>query len=123
TLGAQIDYRNGYYFATAPGRLRGTEIRFPTVSVMGTENAMLAATLEWRYEVWFHPGDAHLRAEGFAFVDHGGVGPTLDRVDTFETTPGLGLRFIDRGVSLVEVYAAWGGDRSPRFDIELGATF
>jgi UDP-N-acetylglucosamine 1-carboxyvinyltransferase len=44
-LGAQIDYRNGYYFATAPGRLRGTEIRFPTVSVMGTENAMLAATL------------------------------------------------------------------------------
>ncbi|HEY0443820.1 MAG TPA: UDP-N-acetylglucosamine 1-carboxyvinyltransferase, partial [Candidatus Limnocylindrales bacterium] len=44
-LGAQIDYRNGYYFATAPGRLRGTEIRFPIVSVMSTENAMLAATL------------------------------------------------------------------------------
>src|SRR5512132_1635763 len=45
TLGATIEYRNGYYFATAPGRLRGTEIRFPFVSVMGTENAMLAATL------------------------------------------------------------------------------
>jgi UDP-N-acetylglucosamine 1-carboxyvinyltransferase len=45
SMGAQIDYRNGYYFATAPGRLRGTEIRFPFVSVMGTENAMLAATL------------------------------------------------------------------------------
>ena len=44
-IGAQIDYRNGYYFAKAPGRLRGTEIRFPFVSVMGTENAMLAATL------------------------------------------------------------------------------
>ena len=44
-LGAQIEYRNGYYFATSPGRLRGTEIRFPFVSVMGTENAMLAATL------------------------------------------------------------------------------
>jgi UDP-N-acetylglucosamine 1-carboxyvinyltransferase len=44
-LGAEIDYRNGYYFATAPGRLRGTEVRFPFVSVMGTENAMLAATL------------------------------------------------------------------------------
>jgi UDP-N-acetylglucosamine 1-carboxyvinyltransferase len=44
-LGATIDYRNGYYFATAPGRLRGTEIRFPFVSVMGTENIMLAATL------------------------------------------------------------------------------
>ena len=44
-LGAQIEYRNGYYFATAPGRLRGTEVTFPFVSVMGTENAMLAATL------------------------------------------------------------------------------
>jgi UDP-N-acetylglucosamine 1-carboxyvinyltransferase len=44
-LGAQIEYRNGYYFATAPGRLRGGEVRFPFVSVMGTENAMLAATL------------------------------------------------------------------------------
>jgi UDP-N-acetylglucosamine 1-carboxyvinyltransferase len=44
-LGASIDYRNGYYFATAPGRLRGGEVRFPFVSVMGTENTMLAATL------------------------------------------------------------------------------
>src|SRR5829696_3252849 len=45
SLGAEVEYRNGYYFATAPGRLRGGEVRFPFVSVMGTENAMLAATL------------------------------------------------------------------------------
>ena len=44
-LGASIEYRNGYYFATSPGRLRGGEVTFPFVSVMGTENAMLAATL------------------------------------------------------------------------------
>ncbi len=44
-LGATIEYRNGYYFATAPGRLRGTEVRFPLITVMGTENAMLAASL------------------------------------------------------------------------------
>jgi UDP-N-acetylglucosamine 1-carboxyvinyltransferase len=44
-LGADIGYRNGYYFALAPGRLRGGEVAFPFVSVMGTENAMLAATL------------------------------------------------------------------------------
>jgi UDP-N-acetylglucosamine 1-carboxyvinyltransferase len=44
-LGAEIEYRYGYYYAKAPGRLRGTEVRFPFVSVMGTENAMLAATL------------------------------------------------------------------------------
>ena len=44
-LGATIEYRNGYYFAQAPGRLRGGEVVFPHVTVMGTENAMLAATL------------------------------------------------------------------------------
>ena len=44
-LGAEIEYRNGYYFAQAPGRLRGGEVTFPQVTVMGTENAMLAATL------------------------------------------------------------------------------
>ncbi len=44
-LGADIEYRYGYYYAKAPGRLRGTQVTFPFVSVMGTENAMLAATL------------------------------------------------------------------------------
>ena len=44
-LGAEIEYRNGYYFARAPGRLRAARVTFPAVSVMGTENAMLAATL------------------------------------------------------------------------------
>ena len=45
SLGASIDYRNGYYFARAPGRLRGGDVVFPHVTVMGTENAILAATL------------------------------------------------------------------------------
>ncbi len=45
SLGAQIDYRNGYYFARSQGRLRGTTLDFPMVTVMGTENAILAATL------------------------------------------------------------------------------
>ncbi len=45
-LGATIDYRNGYYYAAAPADgLRGARIDFPTVTVMGTENVMLAATL------------------------------------------------------------------------------
>jgi len=45
TLGAEIEYKNGYYFAEAPSGLRGAHIEFPYVTVMGTENAMLAATL------------------------------------------------------------------------------
>ena len=44
-LGAEVDYRNGYYYAKAPGRLRGGRVRFPQVTVMGTENAMLAGCL------------------------------------------------------------------------------
>jgi UDP-N-acetylglucosamine 1-carboxyvinyltransferase len=44
-LGAEIEYRNGYYFAKSPGRLRGGLITFPQITVMGTENAMLAAVL------------------------------------------------------------------------------
>ena len=44
-LGAEIEYRNGYYFAKSPGRLRGGSINFPQITVMGTENAMLAAVL------------------------------------------------------------------------------
>jgi UDP-N-acetylglucosamine 1-carboxyvinyltransferase len=45
-MGATVVYRNGYYFASAPpDGLRGAHVEFPVVTVMGTENAMLAATL------------------------------------------------------------------------------
>jgi UDP-N-acetylglucosamine 1-carboxyvinyltransferase len=44
-LGAEIEYKNGYYFAKAPGGLRGAHIDFPYVTVMGTENALLAAVM------------------------------------------------------------------------------
>ncbi len=45
SLGAEIEYKNGYYFASAPAGLRGAQITFPYVTVMGTENALLAAVL------------------------------------------------------------------------------
>src|SRR5207247_1645467 len=45
-MGAEVEYKNGYYFAHAPqGHLRGAVIEFPYVTVMGTENALLAAVL------------------------------------------------------------------------------
>ncbi len=45
-MGAEVEYKNGYYLASAPqGRLHGAHIEFPYVTVMGTENAMLAAVL------------------------------------------------------------------------------
>lgn len=62
-MGATIDYRNGYYYASAPdGGLRGAEIAFPTVTVMGTENVLLAATL----------------ARGTTVIDNAALEPEVD---------------------------------------------
>ncbi len=45
-MGAQLDLRDGYIHAKAPGgRLRGAAVSFPFVSVGATENALMAATL------------------------------------------------------------------------------
>lgn len=44
-LGADVKIENGYIIATAEGGLKGGHIIFPKVTVMGTENAMMAATL------------------------------------------------------------------------------
>jgi UDP-N-acetylglucosamine 1-carboxyvinyltransferase len=62
-MGATIVYRNGYYFAAAPpGGLRGAHVEFPIVSVMGTENAMMAATL----------------AHGTTVIDNAALEPEVD---------------------------------------------
>src|SRR5205085_4729773 len=44
-LGAQIEYKHGYYYAAAPGGLHGTELRLSEASVTGTENIVMAAVL------------------------------------------------------------------------------
>ncbi len=44
-MGADIRLEDGYVHASAPNGLKGTRIRFPTVSVGATENVMCAATL------------------------------------------------------------------------------
>src|SRR5919107_2590789 len=46
-LGAQVSLEAGYVVARAPkgGRLKGAEVRFEKVTVTGTENVLMAATL------------------------------------------------------------------------------
>jgi len=44
-LGAELDLREGYVHAKAPGGLKGAEFTFPFVSVGATENILMAATL------------------------------------------------------------------------------
>lgn len=44
-LGADLDLRDGYVHAKAPGGLKGGRVDFPIVSVGATENVLMAATL------------------------------------------------------------------------------
>lgn len=44
-MGADIQIENGYIKAKAEGGLKGAEYEFPAISVTGTENLMMAATL------------------------------------------------------------------------------
>lgn len=44
-MGAELDLRDGYVHARAPGGLKGGQVDFPVVSVGATENALMAATL------------------------------------------------------------------------------
>jgi UDP-N-acetylglucosamine 1-carboxyvinyltransferase len=74
-LGASIEYRNGYYYASAPADgLRAARISFPIVTVMGTENAMLAATM----------------ARGTTVVDNAAQEPEVD--DLIAMLCGMGAR-------------------------------
>jgi UDP-N-acetylglucosamine 1-carboxyvinyltransferase len=44
-LGAEIRYKHGYYYASAPNGLKGTDIRLAEASVTGTENVLMGAVL------------------------------------------------------------------------------
>ena len=44
-LGAELELRDGYVHASAPGGLKGGIVDFPLVSVGATENVLMAATL------------------------------------------------------------------------------
>lgn len=44
-LGAEMDLKDGYVHASAPGGLKGAVVDFPVVSVGATENVLLASTL------------------------------------------------------------------------------
>jgi UDP-N-acetylglucosamine 1-carboxyvinyltransferase len=84
SLGASIEYRNGYYFARAD-RLRGARISFPYVTVMGTENAVLAACL----------------AEGTTVIENAALEPEVD--DLIDMLRAMGARIERTSPNVVEV--------------------
>ena len=85
-MGADIVYRNGYYFASAPpGGMRGARVSFPTVTVMGTENAILAATL----------------ARGTTVLDNAALEPEVD--DLIAMVCAMGARVERTGERRIEI--------------------
>jgi UDP-N-acetylglucosamine 1-carboxyvinyltransferase len=85
-MGATIVYRNGYYYASAPADgLRGARVSFPVVSVMGTENALLAATL----------------ARGTTVIDNAALEPEVD--DLISMLCAMGARIARTGDRRIEV--------------------
>src|SRR5215216_7761205 len=97
-MGAEIGYRYGYYYAKAPGRLRGTEIRFPIVTVMGTENTMLAATLAEGHTV-IRPAAREPEVDDLiAFLQKMGASVERTYPDTIEVEGKRRLRGADHAV-------------------------
>jgi hypothetical protein len=89
------------------------------------DQALAAGTAEWRYRIWYHPGDLIYRLDAMAFVDHGMVAPSLDELSWSgaETTPGIGLRFVKDGFGEAEAFVAFGGEQRARWGFQLGSTF
>jgi UDP-N-acetylglucosamine 1-carboxyvinyltransferase len=66
-LGAEIDYKWGYYYARVPAGLRGTQLRLAEASVTGTENVLMSAVL----------------AEGRTVITNAAAEPEVDNLIDF----------------------------------------
>jgi UDP-N-acetylglucosamine 1-carboxyvinyltransferase len=108
-MGATIEYRNGYYYAAAPdGGLRAAHVEFPTVTVMGTENVILAATL----------------ARGATVIDNAAREPETD--DLIAMLCGMGARIertAERRIEVVGVERLGGTEHSVLGDRLEAETF
>ena len=97
-MGAEIVYRNGYYYASAPaGGLRGASVEFPRVTVMGTENVMLAAVM----------------ARGATVIDNAAREPEVDDLITLLCQMGARVeRTAERRIEIEGVDALHGAEHS-----------
>jgi UDP-N-acetylglucosamine 1-carboxyvinyltransferase len=75
-LGAEIDYKWGYYYARVPGGLRGKELRLAEASVTGTENLLMSAVL----------------AEGRTTIRNAAAEPEVDNLIEFLNAMGGRIR-------------------------------
>lgn len=84
-LGAKINVENGYIEAKVDGRLRGTELNLGTVTVTGTENLIMAATL----------------AEGKTIIRNAAKEPEV--IDTANFLNAMGAKISGAGTDVIEI--------------------
>jgi UDP-N-acetylglucosamine 1-carboxyvinyltransferase len=86
-LGAEIDYKWGYYFSRAPGGLRGTELTLPEASVTGTENLLMSAVL----------------AEGRTIIHNAAAEPEVDNLIEFLSAMGARLQRVEGDIHTIVI--------------------
>ncbi|WP_296474783.1 UDP-N-acetylglucosamine 1-carboxyvinyltransferase [Roseinatronobacter sp.] len=105
-LGAELNLRDGYVHAKAPGGLKGARFKFPIVSVGATENALMAATL----------------AKGTTILENAAREPEI--VDLAQCLRRMGAQIEGEGTSTITIQgvASLGGATHPVVTdrIELG---
>ncbi len=105
-MGAELNLRDGYVHAKAPGGLKAALFRFPIVSVGATENALMAATL----------------AKGTTVLENAAREPEI--VDLAQCLRRMGAQIEGEGTSTltIEGVASLGGATHPVVTdrIELG---
>ncbi len=84
-MGAEITIKNGYINATCNGRLQGADIEMDLITVTGTENIMMAATL----------------AEGQTIIRHAAREPEVQDLANFLNT--LGAKITGAGTSTITI--------------------
>ncbi len=84
-MGAEIEVANGYIYAKAPNGLKGARIFLDTVTVTGTENLLMAATL----------------AEGKTIIENAAREPEV--VDLANCLIAMGARIKGHGTAIIEV--------------------
>ena len=85
-LGAKIKIKNGYIIAEAKKGLIGTTIKFPSISVGATENALLAA----------------FNAKGKTIIKNCAVEPEVKELVFFLKKLGANINFSGRTITVVE---------------------
>src|SRR5438876_253987 len=86
-LGAEIDYKWGYYYARVPGGLRGADLRLAEASVTGTENLLMSAVL----------------AQGRTTIRNAAAEPEVDNLIDFLNALGGRVRRLETDVHTIEV--------------------